>query len=146
MRVLGIDFGDRHIGLAVSDGLRLTAQPVGTYRIKAREEDNKRYFLDLVEKYEVGEIVLGYPLRMDGSAGTRAQKTQEFADWLKSVVGRPIILWDERLTTREAKNILQSQKIKRKNQKDLEDQVSAAIILSSYLEQKNYNSHGPAGH
>jgi putative Holliday junction resolvase len=137
MRVLGIDFGDRHIGLAVSDGLRLTAQPLETYRIKAGEEDNKRYFLDLVKKYEVGEIVLGNPLRMDGSAGTRAQKTREFADWLKSVVGIPIVLWDERLTSREAQNILHYQKIKRKDQKALEDQVSAAIILSSYLEQKN---------
>ncbi len=143
MRILGIDYGDRSIGLAISDALLLTAQPLGAYRFKAREEDNKNYFCDLVKKYEVGQIVLGFPLRMDGTPGSRVQKTREFAVWLEKLLGVPIVFWDERLTTQQAQGILQGQKVKRKRQKALEDQVSAVIILASYLERKNFDSHGP---
>ena len=143
MRILGLDYGDRSIGLAVSDSLLLTAQPLGAYRLKARDEDNQNYFRDLVKKYEIGHIVVGFPLRMDGSAGTRVQKTKEFADWLEKAVGVPIVFWDERLTTQQAQGILHGQKIKRKKQKALQDQVSAVIILASYLERKNFGNDGP---
>ncbi len=143
MRILGIDYGDRSIGLAISDSLLLTAQPLGTYRLKAREEDNKNYFCDLAKKHDVGQIVLGFPLKMDGTQGTRVQKTREFAVWLEKIVSVPIVFWDERLTTQQAQAILQGQRIKKKRQKALEDQVSAVIILASYLERRNFDSHGP---
>lgn len=140
MRVLGIDYGDSHIGLAVSDKLLLTAQALGSYRSKSKEED-KKYFKELVLKYEIGEIVLGFPLRMDGSPGTRVEKTKEFAGWLKKILKIPIIFWDERLTTKQALRILGQQKIKAKRKKILEDQIAASIILSSYLESKRGKNH-----
>lgn len=140
MRVLGIDYGDSHIGLAVSDKLLLTAQTLGSYRSRSKEED-KKYFKELVSKYEIGEIVLGLPLRMDGSPGTRVEKTKEFAGWLKKILKIPIIFWDERLTTKQALRILGQQKIKVKRKKILEDQIAASIILSSYLESKRGKNH-----
>ena len=145
MRVLGIDYGDSHISLAVSDKLLLTAQALGSYRSKSKEED-KKYFKELISKYEIGEIVLGFPLRMDGSQGTRVEKTKEFAAWLKKILKIPIIFWDERLTTREAHQILSRQKIKAKRKKTLEDQIAASVILSSYLESKRRKNHANKNH
>jgi putative Holliday junction resolvase len=145
VRVLGIDYGDSHIGLAVSDKLLLTAQALGSYRSKSKKED-KKYFKELVSKYEIGEIVLGFPLRMDGSQGTRVEKTKEFAAWLKKILKIPIIFWDERLTTREAHQILGRQKIKAKRKKTLEDQIAASVILSSYLESKRVKNHANQNH
>ncbi|MFB0564744.1 MAG: Holliday junction resolvase RuvX [Candidatus Aminicenantaceae bacterium] len=142
MRILGIDFGDKTIGLAVSDKLLLISQGLGHYRTVNREEDLK-YFKNLAAKFEISEIVIGFPLRMDGSEGTRAEKTKEFANWLEKELGLPIILWDERLTTQQALKILRGQKIKGKTKKNLIDQISATIILSSYLESRKQKSNGP---
>ena len=135
MRVLGIDLGDRNIGLAVSDKLLITAQALDRYRVKSKDED-KKYFKELVEKYEIGKIVVGLPLRMDGSIGTQAEKTKIFAHWLEKTLRLPVVFWDERLTTKQALKILSQQKIKIKRKKILKDQVSATLILSSYLESK----------
>lgn len=145
MRILGVDFGDRNIGLAVSDKLLITAQALGSYRVKNEEED-KKYFKDLVLKYEIEEIVIGLPLRMDGTPGTRVQKTQKFASWLENVLKLPIVLWDERLTTKQALDILNQQKISGKKKKKLKDQISAAIILSVYLESKRKKSNAHKHH
>ncbi|MCK4495349.1 MAG: Holliday junction resolvase RuvX [Candidatus Aminicenantes bacterium] len=145
MRILGVDFGDRNIGLAVSDKLLITAQALGSYRVKNEEED-KKYFKDLVSKYEIEEIVIGLPLRMDGTPGTRVQKTQKFASWLENVLKLPIVLWDERLTTKQALDILNQQKISGKKKKKLKDQISAAIILSVYLESKRKKSNAHKHH
>lgn len=135
MRVLGIDLGDRRIGLAVSDKLLFTAQALGFYQPENEEKD-KKYFIDLVSRYEVSKIVLGLPLRMNGTFGTRAQKTQEFAQWLEKMVNLPVVLWDERLTTKQTLRILSEQKINPKKKKAIKDQISAVIILSSYLESQ----------
>lgn len=141
MRVLGIDFGDRNIGLAMSDKLLITAQGFGRYRLKSKEED-KKYFKELVLKYKISEIVIGLPLRMNGSPGTRVERTKEFAHWLEKTLQLPIIFWDERLTTKQALRILSPQKIKNKRKKKiLKDQISASIILSSYLESKRAINH-----
>lgn len=136
MRVLGIDYGDRHIGLALSDPLLITAQPLGTYELTGRENVDRQHFLDLVVQHDVGEIVIGNPLRMDGSSGTRAEKTRVFAAWLGKAVGKPVVFVDERLTTRQALNVLQDEKLRGKKKKEWEDQIAAVIILSTYLEQK----------
>ncbi len=141
MRILGIDYGDRHIGLALSDPLHITAQPLGSYALTGRDKADRKFFQDLVARHEVSEIVLGNPLRMDGSPGTRTQKTMEFAAWLEKAVGKPITLVDERLTTQEALHILQEGKLRGKKKKEWEDQISAVIILSSYLERKRNDSH-----
>lgn len=136
MRILGIDYGDRTLGLAMSDPVGVTAQPFASYRLKARDEDNRLYFRDLVERFQISTIVVGIPLRMDGSSGTRADKTRAFAVWLEQAVGRPVIFWDERLTTKEALDVLSRQNVRGESRKDLKDQVAAVIILSAYLESR----------
>lgn len=140
MRVLGIDYGDRKIGLAVSDQLEITAQPLSIYRRKTEKED-AAYFKGVVSEYEIKEVIIGLPLRMDGSSGTRAEKTREFARWLGQVLNLPIHFWDERLTTKQATKVLSRQKIPPRAKKELEDQVSAVIILSTYLESKRAGSN-----
>jgi putative Holliday junction resolvase len=144
MRILGIDFGDRRIGLAVSDRLLVSAQGIGTYQVKNVRED-RRFFRDLITKYEIEEVVIGLPLRMDGSEGSRAEKTKEFGRWLEKILKLPVTFWDERLTTQQASRILRQHKAKR-NKKSLKDQISAVIILSSYLEHKRTKTHASQNH
>ena len=136
MRVLGIDYGDRHIGLALSDPLQITAQPLGSYELTGRENVDRQFFRDLVVRHDVGEIVLGDPLRMDGSSGTRAEKTRVFAAWLEKAVGKRVAFLDERLTTKQALNTLKDEKLRGRKKKDWEDRIAAVIILSTYLERK----------
>jgi putative Holliday junction resolvase len=142
LRILGIDFGDVHVGLALSDPLELTAQPLGLYRLR-KEAENKAYFDELVRRHEVGEVVIGLPLRMDGSSGTRAEKTRAFAAWLEKASGLPVVLWDERLTTRQAIGIMHEQKIRTKAKRTVEHQISAALILQAYLDSRRAHSHVP---
>lgn len=145
MRLLGIDFGDKRIGLAVSDKLQFTAQGLGQYQVKNKKED-KIFFQNLISKFDIEEIVIGFPLRMDGTEGTRAEKTKEFARWLEKILNLPITFWDERLTTQQASRILDQQKIRKKSKKDLKDQISAVIILASYMEHKRSKSHASKNH
>lgn len=139
MRVLGIDYGDRKIGLAISDRLGITAQPLASYRRRTEKEDGD-YFKRVVAEYEITEVIVGLPLRMDGSSGTRVEKTREFVQWLEHLLGLPIRFWDERLTTKQANQILSQHNISTKAKKDAEDQLSAMIILSTYLESKGAKS------
>jgi putative Holliday junction resolvase len=135
-RILGIDYGDRHLGLALSDPLKITAQPYGTYTLKDSEAENREFFRKLVEEKKVEEIVLGLPLRMNGSEGTRAGLSRNFARWLEEITGKKVVLWDERLTTKEALKKLEGFKGSFKEKKDREDQLAAIIILEAYLEKK----------
>ena len=146
MRVLGIDYGDRHVGLALSDPLLITAQPLGSYDLTGKESADRQYFRDLVAKHDVGEIVLGNPLRMDGSIGTRTEKTRVFAAWLEKAVGKPVTLIDERLTTRQALKTLEDEKLRGRKKKDWEDRIAAVIILSTYLERKRSAGDVPEAH
>jgi len=140
LRILGIDYGDRKIGLAVSDRLGITAQPLISYRRKTKKQDED-YFKRVVSEYEIEEVIVGLPLRMDGSSGTMAEKSREFAHWLEQILNLPVHFWDERLTTKQANKILIQQKISSKAKKDIEDQISAMIILSTYLESKRAGSN-----
>jgi putative Holliday junction resolvase len=142
MRILGIDYGDRSIGLAISDKLFITAHAIGRYQVKNKKAD-ALYFKDLVKQHQVSKIVIGLPLQMDGSEGTRVEKTREFARWLEKILGLPVLFWDERLTTRQAMQVLQQQNINGRKKKKLKDQVAATIILSNYLESERENSHVP---
>jgi len=90
--------------------------------------------------------VIGLPLQMDGSEGARVKKTREFAEWLKGILGLPVVFWDERLTTKQALHVLQQQKMNGREKKKFKDQVAATIILSDYLESKRENSHVPENH
>ena len=139
MRILGIDYGDRKVGLAVSDPLQITAQALDNYRLIDNNQD-RDYFQKLVKELNITKIVLGLPLRMDGTSGPRVDKTKAFAQWLKGFLDVPIVYWDERLTTKQAITILNSQKIKAKAKKKLEDQIAAVLILSSYLEGQRHKS------
>ncbi|OGD22482.1 MAG: hypothetical protein A2W03_02550 [Candidatus Aminicenantes bacterium RBG_16_63_16] len=142
MRFLGIDYGDRNIGLALSDPLELTAQPLGQYVLRG-EPENRTYFCDLVKRHEVGQVIVGYPLRMDGSSGTRAQKTKEFAAWLEQASGLTVVLWDERLTTQQAVGIMREQRVRARVKRFVEHQISAALILQSYLDVRRLQGHAP---
>lgn len=145
MRVLGIDYGDRHIGLALSDSLQVTAQPFGTYQLTGLEKNDRKFFQELVARHDVQEIVIGDPLRMDGSSGSRAEKTRQFAAWLENAVRKPIVFIDERLTTQEALHVLRDRNFRGREKKDREDQIAAVIILSTYLERKRRDPHVPQG-
>ena len=123
MRILGLDYGSKTVGVAVCDPLGMTAQGVETLaRIEA-----------LVEEYQVETIVLGYPKNMDDSIGERAQKTEEFRDMLVRRTGLPVVLWDERLTTIEANEILIESGVRREDRKKVIDKIAATLILQSYL-------------
>lgn len=140
MRILGIDYGDRKIGLAVSDLLGITAQPLISYRRKTENEDAD-FFKRMAAEYDIGEVIVGLPLRMDGSSGTRAEKTRQFAGWLEQVLNLPVHFWDERLTTKQANKILREQKLAPKAKRAIEDQISAVIILSTFLENRRTKTH-----
>ncbi|HEX9902869.1 MAG TPA: Holliday junction resolvase RuvX [Acidobacteriota bacterium] len=142
MRILGIDFGDRNIGLALSDPLGLTAQPLLTYRLAGPGEDS-RFFRSLVEKHEISEIVIGLPIRLDGSPGRRVEKTQEFGRWLEETLRLPVVYYDERLTTRQAIHIMRGQKVRNRERRAVENQISASLILEAYLQTRGKDVHAP---
>lgn len=136
MRILGLDYGSKTVGVAVSDPLGITAQGVET--ITRREENKLRRTLarieELTEEYQVERIVLGYPLNMDDSRGERAKRTEDFRDLLVRRIGLPVVLWDERLTTMEANDILIESGVLRKDRKQVIDKIAAVLILRSYLD------------
>lgn len=136
MRVLGLDYGSKTVGVAVCDPLGLTAQGVET--ITRKEENKLRRTLarieELAEEYQIETIVLGYPKNMDDSIGERARKTEEFRDMLIRRTGLPVILWDERLTTIEANDILIQSGVRRENRKKVIDKIAAVLILQSWLD------------
>lgn len=136
MRIMGLDYGSKTVGVAVCDPLGYTAQAVETI---VRKEENKfretfRRIEELAREFEITSIVLGYPKNMDGSVGERARKTEEFKDMLEKRTGFPVILWDERLTTVEAYGILRESGVPASERKKVIDQVAAGIILQSYLD------------
>jgi len=137
MRILGLDYGDKTIGLAVSDPLGVTAQGLGFYRRQGDRRKDLLYFKGLVEEYRIERIVVGLPLRLDGSEGSRAAISREFATWLEQELKLPVVLWDERLTTKEALRILREQKASPRSKKARKDRISASLILASYLDSGN---------
>ncbi len=135
-RIMGLDFGSRTVGVAVSDALGLTAQGVEIIR---REQENKlRRTLarieELIVQYQVKEIVLGYPKNMNNTIGERAQKTLEFGEMLKRRTGLPVVMWDERLTTVAANRALIEGGVRREKRKEYVDMIAAVYILQGYLD------------
>ncbi len=136
MRIMGLDYGSKTVGVAVSDALGLTAQGVETV---TREEEGKlrrtlRRIEELAKEYEVDRIVLGCPKNMNNSLGDRAEKTEAFKEMLERRLGLPVILWDERLTTVAAERILMESGVRRENRKQVIDKVAAGLILQGYLD------------
>jgi putative Holliday junction resolvase len=136
MRILGLYYGDRHVGLALSDVLGITAQPLSTIQLEGNNAARQAVFKELVRRHDIGLIVVGMPFRMDGSEGSRADKTRAFAAWLEKAAGVPIAFWDERLTTQQALRSVQEQKVPIKSKRSVVNQIAAVIILQSYLESR----------
>ena len=137
---MGLDYGSKTIGVAVSDPLGLTAQGVEIIR---REEENKlrkslRRVEELVKKYEVEKIVLGFPKNMNNTIGERAEKSLQLKETLERRLGLPVVMWDERLTTVEADRTMMETGIRRENRKEYVDMIAAVFILQGYLD---YLSH-----
>ena len=141
MRIMGLDFGSKTVGVAISDPLLITAQ--GIEIIRRKEENKLRKTLarieELIEEYEVKEIVLGLPKNMDDSEGERVRLSLEFKDKLERRTGLPVHMWDERLTTVEADNIRIEANIRRENRKEYVDMIAAQLILEGYLEYGREN-------
>lgn len=139
MRIMGLDFGSKTVGVAVSDPLYITAQGVEIIR---REHENKlRKTLaridELIKEYEISEIVLGLPKNMNNSSGERVDKTMEFKGMLERRTGLSVTMWDERLTTAAADKAMMEAGIRRENRKDYVDKIAAVFILQGYLDAKS---------
>lgn len=139
MRIMGLDFGSKTVGVAVSDSLLVTAQ--GVEIIRRKEENKLRQTLarieELIVEYEVEEIVLGLPKNMDASEGVRAELTLEFKDKLERRTGLPVHMWDERLTTVAADKIMMETGVRRENRKNYVDMIAATLILQGYLDRRS---------
>lgn len=136
MRILGLDYGTKTVGVAMSDALCITAQRKEIIR---REQENKlrRTYArieELVETYQIGRIVLGYPKNMNGTVGVRAEATETFKEALERRTGLEVVLWDERLTTVAADKAMMEMGIRRENRKKYVDEIAAVFILQSYLD------------
>ena len=144
MRILGLDFGSRTVGVAVSDGLLLTAQGVET--IERKDENKLRKTCarieELVKEYEVSTIVLGLPKNMNNTEGERVEKTKEFGAMLERRTGIPVVYWDERLTTVAAEQVLIESGVRRENRKAVIDKVAACLILQGYLDRMSIAQSG----
>lgn len=136
MRILGLDFGSKTVGVAVSDGLLLTAQGVET--IERKDENKLRKTCarieELIAEYEITEIVLGLPKNMNNTEGEHVEKTKAFGEMLERRTGLPVHYWDERLTTVAAEQILMESGVRRENRKAVIDKVAAGLILQGYLD------------
>lgn len=136
MRILGLDYGSKTVGVAISDPLLITAQGLEIIR---RESENKirktlQRIEELVAEYDVEKIVLGYPKNMNGTDGDRAEKSLEFKDTIERRTGIPVVMWDERLTTVSADKVMMESGIRRENRKEYVDEIAAMFILQNYLE------------
>jgi len=134
MRVLGIDYGLRHVGLAVSDASKLIAQGLETIHYKGSVDFLIRKIEEVIRRHEVTEVVVGLPLNMDGTEGEKAKEVENFAERLKETLHLPVALWDERLTTASAERDLSRWKVGIQKKKLLVDRLSAQLILQSYLD------------
>ena len=136
MRIMGLDYGSRTVGVAVSDPLGITAQAVETI---CRKDENKlrktcARIEELVAEYEVEKIVLGLPKHMNNDIGDRAEKSMQFGEMIGRRTGLEVVMWDERLTTASAERTLIETGIRRENRKQYVDQIAAVFILQGFLD------------
>lgn len=133
---MGLDYGSKTVGVAISDALGITAQGIET--IQRKEENKLRKTLarieELVKEYEVDKIVLGFPKNMNNTIGDRAEKTLTFKEMLERRTGLSVVMWDERLTTVEAERTLIESNVRRENRKKYVDKIAAVFILQGYLD------------
>jgi putative Holliday junction resolvase len=132
-RALGLDVGDKRIGIALADPLGLTAQGLPTLERRNMQSDLEAVS-ELCREHEVGTIVVGLPLNMDGSEGPRAAISRRFGEKLGERTGLPVEMWDERLTTVEAERVLLSANVSRGKRRKVIDKLAAQVILQSWLD------------
>lgn len=136
MRIMGLDFGSKTVGVAISDALLITAQ--GIEIIRRKEENKLRQTMarieELIEEYEVEELVIGLPKNMNDTEGVRVELTKEFGEKLGRRTGLPVSYWDERLTTVAADKAMMEAGVRRENRKDYVDMIAANLILQGYLD------------
>ena len=142
MRIMGLDYGTKTVGVAISDALGLTAQGIETI---TRKEENKlrktcARIEALIKEYEVEKIVLGFPKHMNNDIGERAEKSLEFKEMLERRTGLPVVMWDERLTTVEADRTMMETGIRRENRKEYVDMIAAVFILQGYLDYQSFSA------
>ena len=136
MRIMGLDFGSKTVGVAVSDPLLLTAQSLEIIRRKSENKLRQTYarIEELAQLYEVEKFVIGLPKNMNATEGERAEKSREFAEGLFRRTGIEVVMWDERLTTVAADMTMMEAGIRRENRKDYVDAIAASFILQGYLD------------
>jgi putative Holliday junction resolvase len=134
-RVMGIDLGRRRIGVAATDALGLTVQPLETIARTSLRKDMNR-IAELVQENQIAELVVGLPLHMSGEAGSKAERAQQFAGHLRARLKLPVHLFDERLTTWQAHQVLSAQSASIAKRKEVIDQVSAMLILEGWLAER----------
>ena len=143
IRIMGLDFGSKTVGVAVSDPLGITAQ--GIEIVRRTSENKLRKTLarieELVTEYEVTEIVLGFPKNMNNTIGERAEKSLAFKEMLERRTGLPVVMWYERLTTVAANRTLIEGGVRRENRKDYVDMLAAVYILQGYLDSRERTSN-----
>lgn len=132
MRIIGLDYGEKRIGVAVSDETGMISQPVAVVVRRNRKKDLES-IAELVKKYCPEKIVIGYPVRLDGAEGIQCAKVNRFAAILASHLQLPIIRWDETFSTKEAEEILMHSNMKREKRREVVDKLAASIILQNYL-------------
>lgn len=139
MRIMGLDYGSKTVGVAISDPLLITAQ--GVEIIRRKDENKLRQTLarieELITEYEVGEIVLGLPKHMNNDVGVRAELSLEFKEKLERRTGLPVIMHDERLTTVVADKTMMEAGVRREDRKDYVDMIAATLILQNYLDMRS---------
>ena len=139
MRIMGLDYGSKTVGVAVSDALGLTAQ--GIEIVRRKSENKLRQTLarieEIAKEYGVEKIVLGFPKHMNNDIGERAEKSLEFKEMLERRTGLPVVMWDERLTTVEADRTMMETGIRRENRKEYVDMIAAVFILQGYLDSRS---------
>lgn len=138
MRILGLDIGSVRIGIAQSDELEIIASPLEVYKRTNSINNDAKYISSIVTKNNIGKIVVGLPLKLDGSASTSVDMVNEFVEKIKKFTDIEIVLQDERLSTVTASKILIEGNVRRENRKGVVDKIAATIILQNYLD-KNYN-------
>ena len=131
-RILGLDIGTVRIGLALSDPLGITAQPLET--IQCKKCDPIGRIIELTEEYSIAKLVVGNPLTLDGKSSFASQNVEKFIEKLKNSLQLECVLWDERMTTAQAEKLMISNGVRRKKRRESIDQVAATIILQSYLD------------
>ena len=144
MRIMGLDYGSKTVGVAISDPLHITAQDIETITRKSENKLRKTCarIESLIEEYEVERIVVGFPKLLNNDIGERAKKAMEFGEMLKKRTGLEVVMWDERLTTVEAERTLIENNVRRENRKKFIDKIAAVFILQGYLDSISMDIEG----